>query len=256
MKFDPEDGSISKESPTPEPEKQVIKVLDKGFVRLEETMGSDLSIVNAAKVSFDKRADSFGTAEHSILNFLMKAGHHSPFEHTLMRFHIKAPKFVVAEHQRHRISSFSEVSSRYVSFADRDFYIPNHLRIQKGKPGRYYFERMDDDKTYEEFVTWLRTTSEQFKSNYAYFADLGVAKEMCRIPIPFNFYTEYIYTVNLRSLMNFLTLRLAPTAMFEIRQYAHAIAQYFSQYFPVTWEVFKEHGLKNVMDEVEFKELL
>ena len=232
-----------------------IKVLDKGFVRLEETMGSDLSIVNAAKVSFNKRADSFGTAEHGILNFLMKANHGSPFEQGIMRFHMKVPKFVVAEHHRHRMSSFSEVSSRYVSFADCDFYIPDHLRVQKGKPGRYYFERMEDEKTYEEFVTWLRTTSEQFKANYAYFENLGVAKEMCRIPIPFNFYTEYIYTANLRSLMNFLTLRLGPTAMFEIREYAKAVATFFSQKFPASWEAFKKYSLKSIMNEEEFGEL-
>jgi len=256
MKFDPEDGSISKESPTPEPEKQVIKVLDKGFVRLEETMGSDLSIVNAAKVSFDKRADSFGTAEHGVLNFLMKANHGSPFEQGIMRFHIKAPKFVVAEHQRHRISSWNEVSGRYVDFGKRDFYIPDHLRVQKGKPGRYYFERMDDDATHQEFVKWLAFMSEQFKANYAYFADLDVAKEMCRMPIPFNFYTEYIYTANLRSLMNFLTLRLSPTAMFEIRQYAKVIAQFFAQKFPASWEAFKKYSLKDVMDKKEFEELL
>lgn len=234
----------------------MIKVLDHGFINLEESAGTDLTIVNAAKVSFDKRAEQMGDDEEKILRFLIREKHTSPLEHTYMRFHVKAPKVVFAEWHRHRIGiSINEISGRYVSFGSRDFYMPDHLRVQKGRPGNYYFEKVDDPELHAEYIHWLTSMKELFKTGYAIFEKAGVAKEQVRMPIPFNFYSEMIWTCNVHSLMHFLRLRLGKTAMFEIREYAKVLAQYFFQSFPKTWKFFKEYQLKDVMDEQEYKAL-
>lgn len=240
--------------------KTTIKVLDKGFVRIEEVAGTDLSIVNAAKVSFDKRSKEFGNDERKILHFLIREKHTSPLEHTMFRFHVKVPKVVVSEWHRHRIGvSYNEVSGRYVSFEDREFYIPDHLRVQKGKPGNYRFERLKEDPTRQsmhlDFVAWLEWMGEQFRDGYKYFAGMGIAKEQLRLPIPFNFYTEMVFTCNVHSLMHFLTLRLGPNAMWEIRQYGLALAEFFAESFPEAWAAFKEHRLSDTMDFREWREL-
>lgn len=233
-----------------------IKVLDKGFVRLEDVAGDDLSIVNAAKVSFDKRSKNMGDAEKKILGFLIREKHTSPLEHTYFRFHVKLPKVVVSEWHRHRIGvSYNEVSGRYVSFKDREFYIPDHIRVQKGKPGAYYFENLEDESLRQSFITWLERMDEEFRRGYEIFEECGIAKEQLRLPIPFHFYTEMVFTCNVHSLMHFLTLRLAPNAMWEIRQYGNAMTHAFAEHFPESWKTFKKYKLSLVMNKKEFNRL-
>jgi thymidylate synthase (FAD) len=123
-----------------------IRVLDHGFVRLDDAMATDLSVVNAARVSFARRKDEMDESDEGLIRFLMRDRHGTPFEHNAFRFHIRAPIFVAREWFRHRVGSFNEFSMRYAKATD-DFYIPEpeDVRSQVGKPGAYSFERVDDE---------------------------------------------------------------------------------------------------------------
>src|SRR5512141_808019 len=121
-----------------------VRVLDHGFVRLDDAMASDLSVVNAARVSFARRKDAMEEGDAGLIRFLMRERHGTPFEHNAFRFHIRAPIFVAREWFRHRVGSFNEFSMRYAKATD-DFYVPEpeDVRSQVGKPGAYSFEPVD-----------------------------------------------------------------------------------------------------------------
>ena len=121
-----------------------IAVLDHGFVRLDDAMASDLSVVNSARVSFGRRKEEMDESDEGLVRFLMRDRHGTPFEHNAFRFHIRAPIFVVREWMRHRVGSFNEFSMRYAK-ATSDFYVPeaDDVRSQVGKPGAYSFEPVD-----------------------------------------------------------------------------------------------------------------
>src|ERR671918_2479475 len=125
---------------------QGIPVLDHGFVRLDDVMATDLSVVNAARVSFARRKDELDDSDVGLVKFLMRDRHGTPFEHNSFRFHIRAPIFVTREWMRHRIGSFNEFSMRYARATD-DFYVPDaaDVRTQVGKPGAYSFEPVPGD---------------------------------------------------------------------------------------------------------------
>src|SRR5689334_4459024 len=118
-----------------------IQVLDHGFVRLDDVMAGDLSVVNSARVSFGRRKTAMDESDEGLIRFLMRDRHGTPFEHNAFRFHIRAPIFVAREWFRHRVGSFNEFSMRYAS-ATEDFYVPeaDDVRSQVGKPGAYSFE--------------------------------------------------------------------------------------------------------------------
>ena len=121
-----------------------IRVLDHGFVRLDESMASDLSVVNAARVSFARRKAEMDESDEGLIRFLMRDRHGTPFEHNAFRFHIRCPIFVAREWFRHRVGSFNEFSMRYAKATD-EFYVPEaeDVRSQVGKPGAYSFEAVD-----------------------------------------------------------------------------------------------------------------
>src|SRR5213083_522622 len=123
-----------------------IPVLDHGFVRLDGSMATDLSVVNAARVSFARRKEEVDEADEGLIRFLMRDRHGTPFEHNAFRFHIRAPIFVAREWFRHRVGSFNEFSMRYAKATD-DFYIPEpeDVRSQVGKPGAYSFEPVEEE---------------------------------------------------------------------------------------------------------------
>src|SRR5258705_5430885 len=132
-----------------------IRVLDHGFVRLDDAMATDLSVVNAARVSFARRKEEMDESDAGLIRFLMRDRHGTPFEHNSFRFHIRAPIFVAREWFRHRIGSFNEFSMRYAKATD-DFYVPEpeDVRTQVGKPGAYSFEQVAPElaeETPEEF---------------------------------------------------------------------------------------------------------
>ena len=228
---------------TPEviPENSV-RVLDHGFVRLDDSMASDLSVVNAARVSFARRAEEMDDAAQGLVRFLMRERHATPFEHSVFRFHVRAPIFVTREWVRHRWSSFNEFSMRYAKATD-DFYVPEpeDVRSQVGKPGAYSFEPVSPELA-ETTRDELRTVYDAAHETYQRLVDMGVARELARAVIPVGAYTEFYWTVNARSLMNFVSLRAAETAQREIRRYADACERFLAEQMPVTHAAFVASG--------------
>lgn len=218
--------------------------ISKGFVRLDAYEADDISVVNSARVSFGTRKDFLDESDIGLINFLMKNRHGTPFEHNFFRFHIKTPIFVAREWFRHRIGSFNEFSMRYAK-PDLTFYVPDadHFRTQTGKPGAYTFESMDNSNGEIDYLA--RQMNEVFEYSQQVYEQLianGVAKELARIVLPVSIYTEFYWTINARSLINFIALRNAPEAMLEIREFAAAIEHIFSMCMPVTYEAFLESG--------------
>src|SRR5262245_66531058 len=215
-----------------------IAVLDHGFVRLDDCMASDLSVVNSARVSFGRRKAEMDDSDEGLIRFLMRDRHGTPFEHNAFRFHIRAPIFVAREWFRHRVGSFNEFSMRYAKATD-DFYVPepDDVRTQVGKPGAYTFEPVEPEiaeQTREE----LRAVYDAAFETYDRLVELGVARELARCVMPVGAYTEFYWTINARSLMNFVSLRAADTAQREIRRYADAVEQFFAEHMPVTHAAF------------------
>lgn len=217
-------------------------LFDHGFVRLDDAMASDLSVVNSARVSFAVRREEMDDRDKGLIKFLMRERHGTPFEHNSFRFHIRTPIFVAREWFRHRIGSFNEESGRYHKLSD-DFYVPapEAVRTQVGKPGSYSFEAVAEPLADETIDTFKRIYKDLF-AEYEGLIEKGVAKELARAILPFGIYTQFYWTLNARSLMNFLSLRAATAAQYEIRVYAQAIEQLFAEAMPITHECFVEFG--------------
>lgn len=219
-----------------------IPVLDHGFVRLDGALADDLSVVNAARVSFARRKLELDDADAGLVGFLIRERHGSPFEHNAFRFHIRCPIFVAREWFRHRIGSFNEFSMRYAEAKD-EFYVPaaEDVRTQTGKPGAYTFEQVDD--------TLAAATRAELEASYAAafatyqrLVEQGIAREVARAVLPVGIYTEFYWTVNARALMNFVSLRNAETAQREIRRFAEAVEELFAEHMPVTHAAFLGNG--------------
>jgi thymidylate synthase (FAD) len=213
-------------------------VLDHGFVRLDACMADDLSVVNAARVSFARHKEAMDATDEGLIRFLMRERHGTPFEHNSFRFHIRCPIFVAREWFRHRIGSFNEFSMRYAKATD-DFYVPapEDVRTQVGKPGAYTFETVEPElaeSTRETFEAVYRTAY----AAYEELVEAGVAREVARCVLPVGAYTEFFWTVNARALMNFVSLRAAETAQREIRRYAEAVESFLAERMPVTYAAF------------------
>jgi len=219
-----------------------VRVLDHGFVRLDDAMASDLSVVNAARVSFARRKDEMDESDEGLIRFLMRDRHGTPFEHNAFRFHIRSPIFVAREWMRHRVGSFNEFSMRYAKATD-DFYVPDadDVRSQVGKPGAYSFEPVDAELA-EQTREELRAVYEHAYATYERLVEAGVARELARSVMPVGAYTEFFWTINARSLMNFVSLRAAETAQREIRRYAEACETFLAEQMPVTHAAFVAAG--------------
>lgn len=213
-----------------------------GFVRLDAAMADDLSVVNAARVSFAKQSTEMSSADKGLINFLMRERHGTPFEHNSFRFHVKCPIFVAREWFRHRIGSFNEFSARY-SEVPNEFFVPedSEVRTQVGKPGSYSFEPVEDHVA-RSAVEAIQAVNEKAYETYTYLVDRGVAKELARVVLPVSMYTQFYWTVNARSLMNFLGLRTHETAQYDIRQYANAVLDLSVAQMPVTFEAWEANG--------------
>jgi thymidylate synthase (FAD) len=215
-----------------------IRVLDHGFVRLDDAMADDLSVANGARVSFARRKTELDASDEGLIRFLMRDRHGTPFEHNSFRFHIRCPLFVAREWFRHRVGSFNEFSMRYAKATD-DFYVPEpeDVRSQVGKPGAYTFEPVTPELA-EQTREELRAVYDHAYETYERLVEAGVARELARLAIPVGAYTEFYWTINARSLMNFVSLRAAETAQREIRRYAEAVEAFFAEKMPVTHAAF------------------
>lgn len=209
------------------------EVLNKGFVRLVDSMGDDLTVVKSARVSYG--SDTKGPEkDQKLIKFLLANNHETPFEHLVFTFHIKCPLFVARQWMRHRMGSFNEISGRYTEIED-DFYIPTAFRKAAGS--NYLFEPMtegENNKLYSKFENYYAWSFNFYKK----LLSEGVSKEQARIILPLGTFTEFYWTVNARYLMNFLKLRMDEHAQWEIQQYAFILMDFFKEKAPWTADAF------------------
>jgi len=219
-----------------------LAVLDRGFVKLVDHMGSDLSVVNAARVSFGKRKEVFDEADGKLISYLAEHDHTSPFRHTALTFHVKAPIFVFRQWMKHKIASeFNEVSGRYVEFPEDEFYVPEVFRRQakvnkQGSEGQVDVEA--GDQAHALFLETCRNAVAQYKK----LISLGVCREQARCVLPLGLYSEVYWTVSLQAAAHFIRLRTDGHAQWEIQQYAHAVRRMVEELFP--------HSLKALLENV------
>ena len=214
-----------------------INVLDKGFVELIEHMGNDDRAVEAARVSFQKDLGDDADRNEKLIKYLIENGHESPFEHIIFTFRIKTPLFVARQWFRHRISSFNEISARY-SVLNEEFYVPDKARLQDtvNKQGSIFSQDRELDLRIDEIIAAASDAS--YKAYYK-MLDMGIARELARMVLPVNAYTMFYWTVNLRSLFNFITLRSDEHAQWEIQEYSKAIEKIVKEICPVSYACFK-----------------
>lgn len=218
-----------------------VAVLDHGFLALDGALASDLAVVNAARVSFNALSDEMSERDEGLIRFLARNRHGSPFEHGYFRFIVKAPIFVVREHHRHRAGhSYNEWSGRY-SKLEAEYYVPDYVRTQVGKPGAYSFEPVEPEVR-EAAREELRAVAENAFEAYERMLEQGVAKEVARMALPLSLYTKYFWSCNPRSLMHFCSLRNSDEAQYEIREYARAAETFLERLMPVTHAAFVAGG--------------
>jgi len=208
--------------------KRKIEVLDKGFVEFVDVFGGDSTVAKIARISYMSKPDPQG--DRRLIELLMANGHESPFEHIVFTFLIKAPIFVARQWFRHRIGSFMERSGRYTKF-DEEFYLPSNERANG-------YSDVMKDQMHAAFETYKKLIQ------------AGVKKEVARMVLPMSLYTQWYWTVNARSLMNFLNLRADKHAQHEIQKYAMAIAFFFKESCPWTYEAFVKKSYKGDLLEV------
>lgn len=213
-------------------------------VTLLKHCASDLDVVNAARVSFAKRSEELQAGDEKLIRFLLNNRHGTPFEHGYFQFHVEAPLFVFREWHRHRVGhSYNEMSARYVEIPE-EFYDPEAIRAQHGKPGAYTFRELDSTASYGTRlkIWWARVSMRrQNKRAFKVYRRLlksGVAKEQARAVLPVAMHSQMIWSCNPRSLMHFLSLRNAPYAMKEIRDLAAQAEAAFKEIMPITAQAF------------------
>ena len=225
------------------------QVLDKGFVEVIDTLGSDLTVVNSARVSFGKRKEVYDKSDRALVKFLAKYKHFSPFRHMVVQFHLKAPEFVMRQAYKHVVGiettsnsstkdhAWNEISGRYTPVSD--YYIPEvwrkqsddnkqasegELDVLQQKRMTHIYERylLDVERVYETMV----------KS--------GMAKEQARVVLPLSQYTEVYWTASFQAIMNFIELRDEKTAQWEIQQYAKCLKEMMYDIYPETVKIWSE----------------
>jgi thymidylate synthase (FAD) len=205
-------------------------------IELVRVSGSDLDVVNAARVSFGKVSTQLSERDKKLINYLMEHKHTSPFEHNQLSFRIKAPIFVVRQWMRHRMNSYNEISYRYVESA-LECYIPTHWRYQDSVNRQCSTGAFDDQAAMDAYIKALETAAKAYQE----LLERGIAREQARSVLPLCTYSEFIFTCNLHSLMHFMHLRLHPQAQLEIRAYAQGLLELATPYFPTSLEAWKRY---------------
>jgi len=229
-------------------------VLDHGFVRVIDYMGDDSAIVQAARVSYGK-GTKMVNEDKGLINYLMRHRHSTPFEMCEMKFHVKLPIFVARQWIRHRTANVNEYSARY-SIMDREFYMPSpeHLAAQstinrqgrdevlQGDQATKVLDLLREDalRAYQHYETML---NEDGDGNVLDPTLPGLARELARMNLPVNFYTQWYWKIDLHNLMHFLSLRADPHAQYEIRAYADVMLDILKKWVPITYEAFMNHRM-------------
>jgi thymidylate synthase (FAD) len=226
-----------------------IPVLDHGFIRVIDYMGDDSAIVQAARVSYGAGTRT-ARDDAGLIRYLMRHAHSTPFEMCELKLHVKLPVFVARQWIRHRTASVNEYSARY-SILDREFYIPDtsHLAAQsatnaqgRGAPlppaeaARVLAILRDDSaRAYDHYEAMLSTEGQA-----------GLARELARMNLPANVYTQWYWKIDLHNLFHFLRLRGDPHAQHEIRAYAEALCDVVKDWVPAAWGAFEDYRLSAV----------
>lgn len=219
--------------------------LDQGEIEVIGVLGNDLTVVNAARVSFGKRKDVLDESDLKLIKYLKDNKHYSPFRHIIVSFRIKAPEFCLRQLYKHVVGiettssyptkdhAWNEISGRYTPVTD--FYSPENWRGQSIDNKQASLGLIENQ---EEADAIFNSSMNVLIDNYNKLLLLGVAKEQARILLPLNLYTEIYWTASFQAIMNFLELRLDQHAQFEIREYAKALHDIMLQLFPVTTNIW------------------
>ena len=233
------------------------KALDHGFVRVIDYMGNDSSIVQAARVSYGKGTKQLNQ-DKSLINYLLSHRHSTPFEMNEIKFHVKLPIFVARQWIRHRTANVNEYSARY-SILDNEFYIPNSKELKPQSKTNNQGRSGDlDENEKKMYLRVLRENSQDSFQKYNFLLnqnddeakpDLdrqGLTRELSRIVLPLNSYTQWYWKIDLHNFMHFLALRFDEHAQYEIRVYAEIMMNLMKKWVPLTYEAF----LKNRLDSL------
>lgn len=214
------------------------KVLDHGFVRVIDYMGDDSAIVQAARVSYGEGTKTV-REDAALIDYLLRNGHTSPFEHCRIKLHIKAPIYIARQWMRHRMASINELSGRY-SEINEEFHVPDEFCAQSKDNKQARAGRLEKSGEIRDFQ---RISAENAFMVYEQMLLEGVAREQARIVLPLSTYTEWYWTIDLHNLMNFLKLRLHSHAQAEIQAYANEIAKLVALWTPAAYQSFCDHVL-------------
>lgn len=232
-----------------------IKVLDHGFIRVVDYMGTDSSIVQAARVSYGK-GTKLVNQDKGLINYLMRHKHTTPFEMCDIKFHIKLPMFIARQWIRHRTASVNEYSARYSILAN-EFYIPENQHIcsqsQTNKQGRQTPLSHEESEKIRDLLKndasrcykhYERMLNEDIDGNIIDENSTGIARELARMNLTMNYYTEWYWKINLHNLLHFVHLRADEHAQYEIRVYAEVMLNIIKSWVPITYEAFIEYNMK------------
>jgi thymidylate synthase (FAD) len=231
---------------------EAIPVLDHGFIRVVDYMGDDTSVVQAARVSYGKGTKKIST-DSGLIKYLMRHWHSTPFEMCEIKYHIKLPIFIARQWIRHRTANVNEYSARY-SILDKEFYLPDSQNLaaqsQINRQGRgdvlegdqakkvLDLLKNDAERTYQNYETML---NERYDGSVIDEGKIGLARELARMNLTLNTYTQWYWKTDLLNLMNFLRLRADQHAQFEIRAYAEAMLDTVKKWVPITYEAFMDY---------------
>ncbi len=220
-----------------------VPCLDHGFVRVIDYMGDDAAVVQAASVSYGKGTKSLRD-DRGLVRYLLRHRHTTPFEMCELKLHVKLPIFVARQWIRHRMANVNEYSARY-SILDREFYLPRpeDLAVQAVNNRQGRGAAVSEDQA-AEILGLLRRDAEQAYATYeALMAEHDLARELARMDLTLNYYTQWYWKVDLHNLLHFLSLRMDAHAQYEIRVYADAIGGFVRDWVPHTWEAFEDYRL-------------
>ena len=223
-----------------------------GAVEYVSHMGTDLSVVNAARVSFGTEKKEVDEKDIKLINYLMAHNHSSPFEHCVLTFKFTVPLFIRSQHHRHRTWAYNEISRRYTS-VDMNFYSPKSFRTQHKSNRQASQDVLIDPTLNSSFLQGgLALASEAVSRHHAdslslynSLLDSGICREQARGVLPQNLYTEYFGTVNLHNLLKFVSLRSHAGAQWEIQQVAKSCLQIAKEFYPYAVKAYSDvHGLE------------
>ncbi len=231
---------------------EAIPILDHGFIRVVDYMGNDTSIVQAARVSYGKGTKKVST-DSGLIKYLMRHWHSTPFEMCEIKYHVKLPIFIARQWIRHRTANVNEYSARY-SILDKEFYLPNIENLaaqsQSNRQGRgdtlqgeqaqkvLSLLKKDAEQTYDNYEMML---NERYDGSVINENAVGLARELARMNLTLNTYTQWYWKTDLLNLMNFLRLRADHHAQYEIRTYAEAMLNTLKKWVPITYEAFMDY---------------